>query len=176
MYAYKGTFTHRFGEEKVLLEEGDLLVMNQYVEHCVVESGEENIGINIIAVPEFFEKPFVLVLLRKVVEGKVHLLIFVVAVVVVVAGVVFFFHVAQFLHKLNGWVVFAGIAFLAWSHNEFLQSHAVGRQLDGKIVHFAFAHINIFGGIAHHGEVGAEEIHLYRYVKPTVGICLCAGA
>lgn len=44
MYAYKGTFTHRFGEEKVLLEEGDLLVMNQYVEHCVVESGEENIG------------------------------------------------------------------------------------------------------------------------------------
>ena len=32
MYAYKGTFTHRFGEE--------------------------NIGINIIAVPEFFEKPF----------------------------------------------------------------------------------------------------------------------
>ncbi len=58
MYAYKGTFTHRFGEEKVLLEEGDLLVMNQYVEHCVVESGEENIGINIIAVPEFFEKPF----------------------------------------------------------------------------------------------------------------------
>lgn len=30
MYAYKGTFTHRFGEEKVLLEEGDLLVMNQY--------------------------------------------------------------------------------------------------------------------------------------------------
>ena len=32
--------------------------MNQYVEHCVVESGEENIGINIIAVPEFFEKPF----------------------------------------------------------------------------------------------------------------------
>ncbi len=31
MYAYKGTFTHRFGEEKVLLEEGDLLVMNQYV-------------------------------------------------------------------------------------------------------------------------------------------------
>ena len=69
---------------------------------------------------EFFEKPFVLVLLRKVVEGKVHLLIFVVAVIVVVAGVVFFFHVAQFLHKLNGWVVFAGIVFLAWSHNEFL--------------------------------------------------------
>ena len=49
---------HRHGYIELLLEEGDLLVMNQYVEHCVVESGEENIGINIIAVPEFFEKPF----------------------------------------------------------------------------------------------------------------------
>ncbi len=42
----------------MLLEEGDLLVMNQYVEHCVVESGEENIGINIIAVPEFLKSHF----------------------------------------------------------------------------------------------------------------------
>lgn len=57
-YAYQGAFTHKLGEESITLEEGDLLLMNQYVEHCVVESGEKNIGINIIAVPEFFEKPF----------------------------------------------------------------------------------------------------------------------
>ena len=53
--ADKGTVT--IDGKELTLYKGDLLMLNQYVEHAIHRAEFEDIGINFIALPEFFEIP-----------------------------------------------------------------------------------------------------------------------
>lgn len=57
MYICQGSIIHLIDDKKITLLPGDLLFMNQYVKHGVVKAGEGDIGINFIALPEFFDIP-----------------------------------------------------------------------------------------------------------------------
>lgn len=59
VYMLCGSTTHIInGNQKVVLEEGDLLFLNQNAIQEVQPAGEEDIAINFIILPEFFDKTF----------------------------------------------------------------------------------------------------------------------
>lgn len=55
IYMAKGTTTHFVNGEKVELEEGDMLFMSQNAVQEILPAGYEDIGINFIILPEFFD-------------------------------------------------------------------------------------------------------------------------
>ena len=57
MYVVQGEITHVIDGKELTLYKGDLLMLNQYVEHAIHRAEFEDIGINLIALPEFFEIP-----------------------------------------------------------------------------------------------------------------------
>ena len=57
MYVVQGSITHVIDGSELTLHKGDLLMLNQYVEHAIHRAEYEDIGINFIALPEFFEVP-----------------------------------------------------------------------------------------------------------------------
>ena len=57
MYVVQGEITHVVDGKELTLYKGDLLMLNQYVEHAIHRAEFEDIGINFIALPEFFEIP-----------------------------------------------------------------------------------------------------------------------
>lgn len=57
MYVCHGTITHWIDGQRLILKPGDFLLLNQRVMHAIEEAREEDIGINFIALPEFFELP-----------------------------------------------------------------------------------------------------------------------
>lgn len=64
MYMCSGKTTHIInGNTKVVLEKGDLLFFNQFSYHEIFPAGMEDIGINFIILPEFFDE--VLPMLNK---------------------------------------------------------------------------------------------------------------
>ena len=50
--------THIIGKERVTVSAGEILFLNQYVSHEILPSGKEDIGINLIVLPEFFDTAF----------------------------------------------------------------------------------------------------------------------
>ncbi|MCD8021169.1 MAG: AraC family transcriptional regulator [Clostridiales bacterium] len=54
-YVYSGTVRHVIGDEEIAVRSGELLFMNQYVEHGIYPCGENDIAVNLIIMPEFFE-------------------------------------------------------------------------------------------------------------------------
>ena len=52
-YAYSGSITHQINGTEITLNEGDLLFMNQYVEHGRPPGEKGNLGIVFIIRPEF---------------------------------------------------------------------------------------------------------------------------
>ena len=59
MYVCAGSITHILnGEKTVVLREGDLLFLNQSCRHEILPAGEEDIGVNIIVLPQFFHTAF----------------------------------------------------------------------------------------------------------------------
>lgn len=54
----QGSTTHMVNGNKVVLEEGDLLFLNPNAEHEVLPAGKDDIAINFIVIPEFFDKTF----------------------------------------------------------------------------------------------------------------------
>ena len=59
VYMYQGKTTHILeGKEQVVLNQGDLLFLNQNVVHEILPAGEEDIGINFLVQPEFFDTAF----------------------------------------------------------------------------------------------------------------------
>ena len=56
-YAYSGSITHQINGTEITLNEGDLLFMNQYVEHGRPPGEKGNLGIVFIIRPEFFDIP-----------------------------------------------------------------------------------------------------------------------
>ena len=58
VYMCAGKTTHIInGNKELTLEEGDLLFLNQNVYHEILPSGENDIAVNFIILPEFFDRP-----------------------------------------------------------------------------------------------------------------------
>ena len=59
IYMYHGSTTHILGNgERVVLEQGDLLFLNQNAEHEILPADREDIAVNFIVLPEFFDTAF----------------------------------------------------------------------------------------------------------------------
>ena len=57
MYVVQGSITHYIEGKELVLRKGDVLMLNQHVSHAIKRAEYEDIGINFIALPEFFEVP-----------------------------------------------------------------------------------------------------------------------
>ena len=57
MYVVQGNITHIIEGKELTLHKGDVLMLNQQVRHAIRRAEYEDIGINFIALPEFFEIP-----------------------------------------------------------------------------------------------------------------------
>ena len=58
VYMCAGATTHILdGKERIILEEGDLLFLNQNVRHEILPASGEDIAVNFIILPEFFHRP-----------------------------------------------------------------------------------------------------------------------
>lgn len=54
-YVYTGTLTQIIGGRKIRLEKGEIIFLNQYITHKIEASSKEDIIINFIIRPEFFD-------------------------------------------------------------------------------------------------------------------------
>jgi YesN/AraC family two-component response regulator len=57
MYVCSGRITHVIDGKEIVMEKGDILFLNQQAGHCVKRAGLDDIGVNFIALPEFFDIP-----------------------------------------------------------------------------------------------------------------------
>ena len=57
MYVYNGSITHIIDGNEISMQKGDILFMNQHVRHSIKRAEKEDIGINFIILPEFFDIP-----------------------------------------------------------------------------------------------------------------------
>lgn len=57
VYVCTGEITHYIDGKTLVTKPGDMLLMNQYIEHSVKMAGTDDLGINFIALPEFFDIP-----------------------------------------------------------------------------------------------------------------------
>lgn len=57
MYVCQGTITHSINGKQMEMHQGDFLFLNQQVAHSVKRAGQKDIGLNFIALPEFFDIP-----------------------------------------------------------------------------------------------------------------------
>lgn len=59
LYMCSGSTTHILnGSRKLVLQQGDLLFLNQAVYHEILPAGEEDVGVNFIILPQFFDRSF----------------------------------------------------------------------------------------------------------------------
>ena len=58
IYMCQGTTTHILNGNRVVLEEGDLLFLNQNAVQEILPAGEDDIAVNFIILPEFFDTAF----------------------------------------------------------------------------------------------------------------------
>lgn len=58
IYMCKGETTHFIDGEKVILRTGELLFLNQHASQEILPAGEEDIAVNFIILPEFFDTAF----------------------------------------------------------------------------------------------------------------------
>lgn len=58
IYMCQGTTTHIIDGNKVVLEEGDMLFLNQHAEQEILPAKENDIAVNFIILPEFFDTAF----------------------------------------------------------------------------------------------------------------------
>lgn len=57
-YVCQGSVTHRIDGEEVTVRQGELLFLNQYISHEILPAGREDLAINLIVLPEFFDTAF----------------------------------------------------------------------------------------------------------------------
>lgn len=57
VYVFTGEIIHYIGGKELVTRPGDLLLMNQHVKHSVKRAQAEDIAINFIILPEFFDIP-----------------------------------------------------------------------------------------------------------------------
>lgn len=65
-YVVSGSVTHVVQGEQITICAGELLFMNQYVRHEILECGENDLAVNFIVMPEFFGK-----VMQMVGEGNI---------------------------------------------------------------------------------------------------------
>lgn len=59
VYMCAGSMTHMINKtDRVVLKEGDLLLLNQHVSHSIEKAAESDIAVNFIILPEFFDVAF----------------------------------------------------------------------------------------------------------------------
>ena len=58
VYMVKGSTTHIVDQETILLAEGDLLLLNQHAAQEILPAGEEDIAVNFLILPQFFDEVF----------------------------------------------------------------------------------------------------------------------
>jgi len=58
IYMCRGTTTHIVNDQEIILNEGDILFLSQQAEQEILPAGAEDIAINFIILPEFFDKVF----------------------------------------------------------------------------------------------------------------------
>ena len=58
IYMLKGETTHYIDEEKVVLKAGELLFLNQHATQEILPAKEEDLAVNFIILPEFFDTTF----------------------------------------------------------------------------------------------------------------------
>ena len=58
IYMCQGSTTHYIDGNKVVLEQGDLLFLNQHAQQEILPAGKEDIAVNFIILPEFFNMAF----------------------------------------------------------------------------------------------------------------------
>ena len=63
MYVCSGEITHIINSNEITMSAGDILFMNRHVSHKIKKAGKNDIGINFIILPEFFDIP--LMMLKK---------------------------------------------------------------------------------------------------------------
>ena len=56
MFVAKGSITHIINKEKVILKQGEILLLNQHSWHSIEKAGLDDIAINFIILPEFFDE------------------------------------------------------------------------------------------------------------------------
>ena len=62
VYMCAGATTHIInGSNELVLKEGDLLFLNQNVYHEILPAGEDDLAVNFIILPEFFDRPISMV-------------------------------------------------------------------------------------------------------------------
>ena len=54
-YVYQGKLTQIIGDKEIVLQQGELIFLNQYITHEIKASNEDDIIINFIIRPEFFD-------------------------------------------------------------------------------------------------------------------------
>lgn len=57
MYVCKGSITHYIEGKEIVMQKGDVLLLNQHVKHSVKKADYDDVGVNFIALPEFFDIP-----------------------------------------------------------------------------------------------------------------------
>lgn len=55
LYVCQGTLTNIIDEKQVVIQQGELLFLNQYTRHEILTAGENDIAINFMILPEFFD-------------------------------------------------------------------------------------------------------------------------
>ena len=55
MYVCQGRIVHVINGTEVIMESGDILLMNQYISHSIRTSNRDDIAVNLLVLPEFFE-------------------------------------------------------------------------------------------------------------------------
>ena len=60
IYMCKGCTTHIVNGQKIILNEGDILFLSQRAEQEILPAGIDDIAVNFIILPEFFDKVFLL--------------------------------------------------------------------------------------------------------------------
>lgn len=56
MYVCQGNITHSINGSKVVMEEGDILMLGRHTRHALAAAGAGDIGVNLVILPEFFDK------------------------------------------------------------------------------------------------------------------------
>lgn len=55
LYVCEGSLTNIIGEKQVVIKKGELLFLNQFTRHEILPAGENDIAINFMILPEFFD-------------------------------------------------------------------------------------------------------------------------
>ena len=55
LYVCQGSLTNIIGGREVVVKKGELLFLNQFTRHEILEAGESDIAINFMVLPEFFD-------------------------------------------------------------------------------------------------------------------------